>query len=85
VQIALRTAGHNCPRDSDMQQAALGQPVDLREAKRGDLLFWPGHVAIACDSRTIVHANAHHMMVAREPLDQAIARIGSKPAAKRLS
>ncbi len=85
VQIALRAAGRDCPRDSDLQEAALGQLIDLQQLRRGDLLFWPGHVAIACDSRTIVHANAHHMMVAREPLALAVARIGREPAAKRLS
>ena len=85
VQIALRSAGHDCPRDSDMQEAALGRSIELQGLHRGDLLFWPGHVAIACDPATIVHANAHHMMVAREPLKGAIARIGGKPAVKRLS
>jgi len=89
VQISLHAANRDCPRDSDMQEAALGRPVELEGLRRGDLLFWPGHVAIACDAGTIVHANAHHMMVAREPLRQAIARIekaGSKVrAVKRLS
>jgi cell wall-associated NlpC family hydrolase len=85
VQIALRAAGRDCPRDSDMQQAALGSAIELNELRRGDLLFWPGHVAIACDAKSMIHANAHHMMVAREPVEEAIARIGSKPTAKRLS
>src|ERR1700742_1525159 len=64
VQISLTAAGTGCPRDSDMQQASLGRAIDLAEAKnlrRGDLLFWKGHVAIARDSKTIVHANAYHM------------------------
>ena len=89
VQISLHAANRDCPRDSDMQEAALGRSVELEGLRRGDLLFWPGHVAIACDAGTIVHANAHNMMVAREPLRQAIARIekaGSKVrAVKRLS
>ena len=47
----------------------------LRALKRGDLIFWKGHVAIVRDSDTIVHANAHHMATAIEPTQIAIARI----------
>jgi cell wall-associated NlpC family hydrolase len=58
-----------------MQEAALGRGIALDQLARGDLLFWPGHVAIACDAQSIVHANAHHMMVAREPVKPALERI----------
>jgi cell wall-associated NlpC family hydrolase len=75
LQIALTACGMICPRDSDMQEAALGKPAKLAELERGDLLFWKGHVAIARDSTTIIHANAHHMMVAVEPVAEAVARI----------
>jgi hypothetical protein len=78
VQLSLNAAGIGCPRDSDMQQASLGSPLDLAEAKslqRGDLLFWKGHVAIARDRRSIVHANAHHMATVIEDTAEAIARI----------
>ena len=75
VQVALAACGVACPRDSDMQEAALGQPASLEGMRRGDLLFWKGHVAIARDSTTLIHANAHHMMAAIEPAAEAIARI----------
>ena len=75
VQVALHAAGVASPRDSDMQETALGRAVELKALARGDLLFWPGHVAIACDGTTMIHANAHHMLVAREPVSEAIARI----------
>jgi hypothetical protein len=91
VQISLNAAGIGCPRDSDMQQNSLGRALDLAEVKklqRGDLLFWKGHVAIARDGETIVHANAHHMATVVETAKEAIARIkaaGSDLAAiKRL-
>jgi Bacterial dipeptidyl-peptidase Sh3 domain/NlpC/P60 family len=92
VQVALNAAGISCPRDSDMQQAGLGRALDPAEAnnlKRGDLIFWKGHVAIARDADSIVHANAHHMATAIENTSDAIARIkaaGSEVTAiKRLS
>jgi len=78
VQIALNAAGVACPRDSDMQLAALGRPVDpdeIRALRRGDLIFWKGHVAIVRDTDTIVHANAFHMATAIEPTAAATARI----------
>jgi hypothetical protein len=78
VQISLNASGVGCPRDSDMQQASLGHAIDLAEAtnlRRGDLLFWKGHVAIARDAKTIVHANAHHMATVVEDTAGAIARI----------
>jgi cell wall-associated NlpC family hydrolase len=78
VQVALSAAGTGCPRDSDMQQDGLGRPLGAAEAKklqRGDLIFWNGHVAIARDAETVVHANAHHMAAAIENTGEAIARI----------
>ena len=84
VQTALAACGVKAPRDSDMQQAALGQPVPLTEQarlQRGDLLFWKGHVAIARDADSIVHANAYHMATAIEPTQAAIARIAAAGSA----
>ena len=75
VQVALTASGVPCPRDSDMQEAALGSTVSLSDLKRGDLVFWKGHVAIAHGHDTLIHANAFHMAVAIEPLAEAISRI----------
>jgi cell wall-associated NlpC family hydrolase len=75
VQVALTACGIACPRDSDMQEAALGNPVKLTDLRRGDLLFWKGHVAIARDNATMIHANAFHMAVAIEPVAEAVTRI----------
>jgi cell wall-associated NlpC family hydrolase len=75
VQVALQALGIPCPRDSDMQEQALGQPVSLTELQRGDLIFWKGHVAVARDRNMLLHANAYHMAVAIEPVREAIARI----------
>jgi cell wall-associated NlpC family hydrolase len=77
VQIALQAAGFACPRDSGPQERALGEAVALAELRRGDLVFWKGHVAIARDRDTIIHANAHHMAVAIEPVADAMTRIAA--------
>jgi cell wall-associated NlpC family hydrolase len=78
VQIALAASGVACPRDSDMQEQTLGTPLpidDIASLRRGDLIFWKGHVAIVRDERSLVHANAFHMAVAIEPTMEALRRI----------
>jgi cell wall-associated NlpC family hydrolase len=85
VQIALTACGVPCPRDSSMQELALGVALsparDLSDLRRGDLLFWKGHVAIARDRDTLIHGNAFHMAVAIEPIGGAIARIAAAGSA----
>lgn len=84
VQSALAATGLSAPRDSDMQEAALGEEVALDgPVCRGDLLFWPGHVAIAETADLLLHANAFHMAVAREPRTAALARIAGAGLALR--
>ena len=77
VQVSLNRAGVNVPRDTDLQEAAIGVCVDpwRGELRRGDLIFWNGHVGIMRDGLDLIHANAHHMQVAVEPLADAVARI----------
>jgi cell wall-associated NlpC family hydrolase len=78
VQISLDACGIDAPRDSDMQERALGQTLQANTPlKRGDLLFWKGHVAIARDAETMVHANAFHMSVAIESIADGIQRIAA--------
>jgi len=78
VQVALAACGIAGPRDSDMQEQALGTPVaaaKLSDLTRGDLVFWKGHVAIVCGRANLLHANAFHMAVAIEPIADAVERI----------
>jgi dipeptidyl peptidase-like protein/NlpC/P60 family protein len=80
LQLALGACGIPCPRDTDMQQDVLGRALalapELTQLRRGDLLFWKGHLAIVRDEATVVHANAsRHMAVGIEETAAAIARI----------
>ncbi|MDQ0455441.1 C40 family peptidase [Rhizobium paknamense] len=76
VQLCLQMMGKTAPRDTDMQFAGLGTPIEREALRRGDLVFWKGHVAIMEDEKTILHANGHTMSVAREDFEGAVARIG---------
>jgi cell wall-associated NlpC family hydrolase len=82
VQNALAAAGIAAPRDTDLQEKHFRGDVpitpDLAGLKRGDLVFWKGHVGVMRDATTLLHANGHHMTVASEPLREAVDRIMAK-------
>lgn len=97
VQMALLAAGSACPRDSDQQREELGMDVTEQVAvsaakfeglRRGDLMFWAGHVGILIDGERMLHANAYHMATTIERVTEAVARIeksgGKLTAVKRL-
>lgn len=74
VQLSMRMAGRAVPRDTDMQENAFA-PVDPAAGlRRGDLVFWKGHVAVMLDRAEVIHANGHTMLTTREPLAAAVAR-----------
>lgn len=78
VQLAMFMAGRQVPRDTDMQAAAVGTPLDAEAGlRRGDLVFWRGHVAVMTDGSSLIHANGYTMTVSREPLAEAIRRIAA--------
>ncbi len=84
VQSSLRAFGQDAPRDSD-QQSQMGEGVAINDRftglQRGDLIFWKGHVGIMTSPTRLLHANAHHMMVAAEPVVTAAARIAKSAGA----
>lgn len=79
IQLALQATGISVPRDTDLQEAsngtALPDPHDQSSYARGDLLFWKGHMGVMLNESLLLHANAHHMAVAIEPVVEAITRI----------
>lgn len=78
VQLSLAAAGVAAPRDSDQQALRLGRvlPEGLSgDRRRGDLVFWKGHVGMLADAETLLHASGHQMEVVAEPLDEAVERI----------
>lgn len=87
VQLAWASAGVQLPRDSDLQLASLGadKDVDPAELRRGDLVFFPGHVGIMADASNIVHASRRWMAVKVEPLADVVARSAAKGHAPPVS
>jgi len=79
VLSSLRAVGRAGLRDTDMQEKSMGKPVKINKRlsglTRGDLIFWKGHVGIMTSAKTLLHANAYHMSVTAEPLNEATRRI----------
>jgi len=91
VQLSLQATGVACPRDSDMVEGELGEPLpgrDIDKLQRGDLVFWRGHVGIAQSGEWMLHASGHQMEVVVEPIRRAVERIatthGEVTAIKRI-
>lgn len=55
ASIAYMCNGYIIPRDADIQQEYLN-PVDREATKPGDLVFFPGHVALCIGDDRYVHA-----------------------------
>lgn len=81
VQTACAHAGLALPRDSD-QQEGCGEAVET--PRRGDLVFFPGHVTIAMSSDEVVHASQDAGAVIVEPLAALIARKGEPTQIRRV-
>ena len=65
----------------------IGHPVEGGAAaglRRGDLVFWHGHVGIMIDGEYMIHASGHQMAVVIEPLADAVGRIGMPRTVRRL-
>jgi cell wall-associated NlpC family hydrolase len=79
VQVSLAASGIDVLRDSDMQATTVGASLDpladYSNLRRGDLVFWSGHVAIMLDATRMIHASGRSMSVEIEPLTRAVARI----------
>jgi len=81
VQTALEAGGIKSPRDTDMMEAQLGTSIPLdAELRRGDLIFWKGHIGLMLDGARFIHANGYFMQVSIEPLalvrERTLAREG---------
>jgi cell wall-associated NlpC family hydrolase len=79
IHLAMRMTGRSVLRDTDMQERSLGESMDpgpgMKGLRRGDLVFWKGHVAIMTDQENAIHASGRAMLVVREKIADAVSRI----------
>ena len=64
VQAACLASGLDCPGDTGPQLEFF--PNFDGDWGKGQLIFWPGHVALTISSDKLIHANAHAMAVTVE-------------------
>jgi cell wall-associated NlpC family hydrolase len=58
IQLALAQCGVSVLRDTDLMEREIGNLLeDGAEKRRGDLVFWRGHVGIMIDGENFIHAN----------------------------
>lgn len=77
VQVALQRNGIDCPRDADQQQNVIGKKVSLRGIRRGDIVFFKGHVGIMVDDKNILNATVREMKTITEPLQDMLKHYGT--------
>ena len=76
VQLSLAAAGKKVTRNSGDQEKTIGNTLEhIDDLRRGDLVFWKGHVGIMTDGQHLIHANMHHAMTAIEDLRSALPRL----------
>lgn len=76
VQISLEASGLIIPRNTHEQLLFKSNKLkNTKSIKKGCLIFWKGHVAIAISKNEIIHSNAFHMSVKIEKLNEANKRI----------
>ncbi len=88
IQISMAFSGINLPRDSYDQYMFFksnknfilkDNPSDLNFLKKGNLVYWPGHIGIMVNKKSIIHASGHHSLVLVENLSDALKRISLSP------
>ena len=71
TQLAYELLGIRLPRDADQQAKALPEVPRWQDLAPGDLLFYPGHVAMWAGSGTVIHASSPQGSVVREAVSQS--------------
>jgi len=56
VQLMLNFNNKFCPRDTKDQINFFKKKIRLSKLRKGDLIFWKGHVAIALSRKKLIHA-----------------------------
>jgi len=86
VQLALAMAGVSVPRDSDLQEVAIGIEIpmgnnqDYSKLEVGDLVFFKGHVGVFIENAHFLHANAFDMQVSEHSFTDVLDRSRSENA-----
>ena len=63
------------PRDTKDQLKYSKNNIRIKKFKKGDVIFWKGHVAICIDAQKLIHAYGPEKKVLIMPITETIDRI----------
>ena len=75
VQIFYYYNNSFYPRDTKDQIKYSKKNINKRKFKKGDIIFWKGHVAICLNSKQLIHAYGPEKKVIIMPIKETINRI----------
>jgi len=76
VQIFYKFNNKFFPRDTVDQIKYKKGSIIKKKFKKGDIIFWKGHVAVCIDSKKLIHAYGPEKKVIIMPIHKTIKRIG---------
>ena len=75
VQIFYKFNNKFFPRDTVDQIKYKKRDIIKKKFKKGDIIFWKGHVAVCIDSKKLIHAYGPEKKVIIMPIHKTIKRI----------
>ena len=75
IQLFLNFNIKFCPRDTNDQIKYFKKKIKLNNAKKNDLIFWKGHVAIVISKNKLIHAYGPFKKVVIMSIKKTIKRI----------
>ena len=75
IQLFFKYNGKFFPRDTKDQIKYLKNNIKIKKFKKGDIIFWKGHVAVCLNSRELIHAYGPEKKVLIMPITKTINRI----------
>jgi len=75
IQLFLNYNNKFCPRDTKDQIKYFKKKILLKNAKKNDLIFWKGHVAVVISKDKLIHAYGPFKKVVIMPINKTINRI----------
>lgn len=72
VQELMKNKLIRCPRNSKEQEIFFKKSINRNNIKKGDLLFWKGHVAIVISKKQCVHAYGPSKKVIKMQINKLI-------------
>ena len=75
IQLFYKFNNKFFPRDTVEQIKCKKRSIIKKKFKKGDIIFWKGHVAVCIDSKKLIHAYGPEKKVIIMPIHETIKRI----------